>query len=248
MVNAGKRNLGDYEVQFEKMAFEPVQASYRRRKVLAEIGKVGPASLLEVGCGMEPLFTELNGMQVTVVEPVRKFCEHALNLADGRGDRHILQGRLEDVTIPAVPFDMIVVSGLLHEVEDPQTLLSRVRLLCAPHTTVHINVPNARSLHRLWAVAMGIIQSPTQLSDNQLSLQQRATYDIHSLIADVNQAGFEVIEHGSLFVKPFTHAQMQHLINSGFMTRELLDGLDKLTNDLPELGSELWCNLKLAHV
>ena len=111
-------------------------------------------------------------------------------------------------------------------------------------TVVHVNVPNARSLHRLLAVSMGLIGAPTDTSNTQRTMQQRATYDRESLRTELECAGFMVQDEGSLFVKPFTHAQMQQLVDQHFLTPAILDGLDRLIDYLPEFGSEIWVNAK----
>lgn len=247
MLNSAQRDLDDYTAQFESLPFEPIQAGYRRRRVLAEISKFQPRRLLEVGCGDQPLFTALHGMEVMVVEPAMAFATHARSLARDRPDTQIVQARLEDIDEDYGMFDMVVISCLLHEVEDPQALLASARRLCTLHTVLHVNVPNAHSLHRQLAMAMGLIKHPGELSATQRAMQQRATYDTNSLTAELTQAGFTVQEQGSLFVKPFTHAQMQSLVDSGFLNAELLNGLDQLANTLPSLGSEIWCNARLTH-
>ena len=60
------------------------------------------------------------------------------------------------------------------------------------------------------------------------------------------QAGFEPIDQGSYFVKPFTHAQMSQLQGIGLMSERMLDGLWGLEKHLPGLGSEIYVNLRLA--
>jgi hypothetical protein len=119
-------------------------------------------------------------------------------------------------------------------------MLASARAFCAPGGVLHVNVPSARSLHRLLAVAMGLIPHPGAMSDTQVTMQQRGIYDVPGLDAELTAAGFAVRERGSLLVKPFTHAQMQQLMDDGFLTPELLDGFDRLAQLLPELGSELW--------
>lgn len=241
------RNIVEYTEQYLQLPFEPIQAAFRRRHVLREIARHRPARLLEVGCGHAPLFTDLAGMQITVVEPSSVFAANAGQLAEERCGVEVIEGYVED--LPARSgFDMIIVSCLLHEVDDPQALLAAVRRLCGPATVVHVNVPNSRSLHRLLAVAMGLMAAPGDRSDTQRRMQQRATYDTAGLTAELDRAGFVVDDRGSLFVKPFTHAQMQQLVDNGFMTPGMLDGLDRLVETLPDLGSEIWVNARLGHV
>ncbi len=246
-MSVSSRDLDDYARQFARLPFEPIQSGYRRRLVLEQIARLQPRRLLEVGCAEAPLFTDLQDIEVTVVEPIRPFVDNARRLAAGRPDCHVVEGRLEDVALATEGFDMIIVGCLLHEVEDAQALLASVRRLCSAGTTVHVNVPNARSLHRMLAVAMGLITRPEELSATQRTMQQHATYDPAALEAEIARAGFEVVDRGSLFIKPFTHAQMQRLVDDGFLTPAMLEGLDRLALDLPALGSEIWCNARRRH-
>lgn len=240
------RDIADYTAQYQRLPFEPIQAAFRRRRVLGEIARRAPARLLEVGCGHAPLFTDLRGMDVTVVEPSPLFAAHARELAAARADVTVVEGYIEQCAARLPVFDMVVVSCLLHEVPDPQALLGAVKAVCGRATDLHVNVPNAQSLHRLLAVAMGLIPAPDALSSTQQRMQQRFTYDADSLDAELARAGFAVCDRGPIFVKPFTHAQMQRLVDDGFMTPQMLDGLDRLAQSLPGLGSEIWVNARLA--
>jgi len=241
------RDLDDYTAQYLRLPFEPIQAAYRRRRVLAQIERHEPQRLLEVGCGHAPLFTDLPGIAVTVVEPTAVFAGGARELAALRSDVRVVEGFVEDLPAPDQPYDMVIASCVLHEVEDAAAFLAGLRRQCAAATVLHVNVPNARSLHRLLAVAMGLIAAPGETSATQRTMQQRGIYDPASLRDELARAGFDAVDAGSLFVKPFTHAQMQQLVDQGFMTPAMLDGLDTLVGTLPELGSEIWVDAVLRH-
>jgi 2-polyprenyl-3-methyl-5-hydroxy-6-metoxy-1,4-benzoquinol methylase len=249
-VSHTSRDLADYALQYRALPFEPLLVQFRRRRVLAQVATRAPRRLLEIGCGEEPLFLDLPGMDVVVVEPAAAFAAHARQLAANRPEVTVVEDYAEQVAADSVGgrFDMVVVSGLLHEVPDPQRLLAAVRGLCGASAVVHVNVPNARSLHRLLAVAMGLIPDPGAESDNQRSLQQQRIYDAAALERELVEAGFVVRDRGSILVKPFTHVQMQRLVDEGFLTPQLLDGLDRLTETLPELGSEMWIDAEPANV
>jgi hypothetical protein len=91
----------------------------------------------------------------------------------------------------------------------------------------------------------GIIPEPKALSETQNVMQQQSkTYDISSLTFELSNAGFQVIDQGSIFIKPFTHRQMQDLVDNKFLTKEMLAGFDGLTKWLPEFGSEIWVTAK----
>lgn len=240
-MDTAQRDLGDYVAQYRTLPFEPVQVGYRRRLVLERIAAHRPGRLLEIGCGEWPLFCELPGLESVVIEPTPAFAAHARMLAADRPEATVVEGLAESVDPAAVgDFDLVVLSCLLHEVPDPQRLLAAARSFCRPRGVLHVNVPNARSLHRLLAVAMGLIADPATTSATQRRMQQRGIYDGESLAAELRTAGFAVRERGGIFVKPFTHAQMQRLVDDGFLTPELLDGLAALAGTHPELASELW--------
>jgi hypothetical protein len=59
------------------------------------------------------------------------------------------------------------------------------------------------------------------------------------------QTGFRVVDSGSYFVKPFTHAQMAAMLDTGIIDGSVLDGLDALARDLPGFGSEIYANAVL---
>ena len=236
------RDLVDYVAQYRALPFEPLQIAFRRRRVLARVGVHAPRRLLEIGCGEYPLFLDLPGLESVVVEPAPAFAVNAQRLAAGRPEVTVVEQYAEELGIESLggPFDMVVVSCLLHEVPDPQRLLSAARNLCAVGGVLHVNVPSARSLHRLLAVAMGLIPDVATESDTQRTMQQRGVYDAAGLEGELRRAGFAVRHRGSIFVKPFTHAQMQRLVDERFLTPQMLDGLDALADLIPDLGSELW--------
>ncbi|OBK96475.1 hypothetical protein A5645_08520 [Mycobacterium asiaticum] len=215
--------------------------------VLEQIARFGPASLLEVGCGLRPLFTDLDpGIDVTVIEPSADFASNARELAAGHQTSKVVEATLEQapVDLRQGGFDLIVLSSLLHEVDEPQQLLLALHPHCHIDTVVHINVPNAHSIHRLLAVEMGLLDDPFELSSTQKHMQQRSTLDLSGLAELLGEQGFEVQSSGSYFVKPFTHAQMQDLCDAGFLTEAHLEGLFRLSRRMPEFGSEIYINAK----
>jgi hypothetical protein len=76
--------------------------------------------------------------------------------------------------------------------------------------------------------------------------QREMTYDLDTLQQELHLAGFSVLNSGSIFVKPFTHSQMQYLVNIGFMTESMLGGLSELDAWLPGIGSEIWINARVT--
>jgi SAM-dependent methyltransferase len=248
---SGVRDLADYERAYAASDFEAVQARLRKRQLLSTLQAWRPRRILEVGCGDDPLFAHWQGFErCVVVEPGASFARAARRAAQNDPRVRIVQAPMEDAapSLRSENFDAVIASGLLHEVPDAAALMHALAVQCAPHTRVHVNVPNARSLHRLLALEMGLISDLFERSDNQRRLQQPRTFDLDSLGALCREAGFEVIEHGSYFIKPFTHVQMARLQSIDLLDERMLDGLWSLEKHLPGLGSEVFVHLRRAPV
>jgi len=244
------RDIFDYAEQYLKAPFLKENVEYRRKCVIEQMNKFYHKKILEIGCGMFPLFQYLEGEydEYYIVEPSEVFVENAKNIANefsGRGKVHVYEGFFEEQKcLKNKEFDFIVCSSLLHEVTDESNFLFVLKDIAKEATVIHINVPNALSLHRLIAKEMGLIQDIHELSATNTTLQQREVYDIQSLSKKVEQAGFEILSAGSYFIKPFTHKQMDEMIEREIINQQVLDGLWGLTKYFPEYGSEIYVNIK----
>lgn len=250
-----QQRIADYENRYlEDYGFEAAMVAARQRLILEVLNRVKPRVVLEVGCGIDLLGERahqsgLSVEQWIVVEPSEQFYNAARALTMGATRVDVIRGFLEDST-DAVrqrcirPPDFIVCSGLLNEIERPQGILAAAKRLLDAAGVVHVNVPNARSLHRRLAKAMGIIRAEQELTERNRRLAQYRVFDFDSLISLVQEAGFRVVEQGGYFLKPFTHAQMESL--GGLLSASMLDGLWRLGRELPELASEIYVNLEVA--
>lgn len=253
MTGAGPVDMADYSAQYLAQYaagdFETVLVAVRRAEVLASLARYPHRHVLEVGCGLEPLFTHADDWGAfTVVEPSAEFVERARALAAGRGGVRVVQGFFEEVQPRLVgpPPDFVVVSSLLHEVSDPGALLAALRAASGPGTVVHLNVPNMRSFHRLLALEMGVIDDLFEPSALERRFQRRTRYDAAALRGAVEAAGFRVLREGSYFVKPFTHAQMTALRDAGVLDARMLRGLGRMVRHLPGMGCEIYVELAPA--
>jgi SAM-dependent methyltransferase len=219
----------------------------RKRLLLDVLERLKPRRILEIGCGTDALFRHWARFdRFVIVEPGSAFAAKARRDADGDERVVVVEGLIEEAVDALVDetFDVILVSGLLHEVPDPAAVLQCILSLCSSGTVVHVNVPNANSFHRLLALEMGLIESPSEISNRQRALQQQRTFCLADLIYLCEQSGFRVTEHGSYFIKPFTHSQMAELQTMGMLDARMLDGLFRLERHLPGLGSEIFVHLE----
>ena len=143
-----------------------------------------------------------------------------------------------------VSIRVVICSSILHEVPSSQAMLKAIRTTMDSRSLLHVNVPNAASLHRRLAMAMGLISALDTMSERNILLQQHRIYDFASLTGDLEQAGFTVLQKGGYLVKPFTHQQMEAI--SPVLGKIVLDGLFELGKREPELASEIFINAKIA--
>ena len=237
------RDIDQYEKDYLDNPFEGEMVSYRHKKTLESIHRYKPLNILEVGCGLVPLYRYHRDFEsLTIFEPSGSFADNAKR--DAPDNVVVINDYLGESY--ATAFDFIVISSLLHELEDPLELLRMATAFAGRDTIVHINVPNVRSMHRLLALRMGLIESLVEKSARQVRFQQHHNFDMDSLEALVVTAGLQVISCESFFVKPFTHEQMQTLIDNGILTEQMLDGLYGLSEDLPGLGAEIAMDARLS--
>lgn len=243
------RDIKDYTKNYVNLVFEDYQVMYRRKQVLAILGQYSHKRILEIGCGMEPLFKFLDSKeydQYVVVEPSEEFYKNAVKESSENSKISCIKDYFKaSEEIKKYKFDFIICSSLLHEVEDPEELLKDIALVCAENTIVHINVPNANSFHRLLAKEMKLIDDVHEMSEQNKLYQQHHVYDKEKLNKVVENAGFRVAEAGSYFVKPFTHKQMFDMLENHIIDEKVLDGLYGIGKYFPEYGSEIFVNVSL---
>lgn len=100
------------------------------------------------------------------------------------------------------------------------------------------------SLHRLLGVEMNIITDKFEASDNNKKFQQNTNFDLEKLMCMVENSGLKVIENGSYFVTPFSHEQMNTMMQQNIIDEKVLDGLYSITKYMPQFGSEIYVNYK----
>lgn len=220
---------------------------YRKKMIMEQLAKYPHLNILEIGCGLFPLFMDIDNFNsYTIIEPSEEFCKNAKCIADRQGKEiRIIHEKCENVTEGMGEYDFIICSSLLHEVKNPEVILQCIMDIANKDTVIHINVPNANSMHRLLAKEGGLIKDTHSLSDTNIRLQQYRVFDLDTLEKFVVNFGFQVIETGGRFIKPFTHAQMQQLIELGIINNEVLQGLYGLAHYMEEFSSEIFVNLRI---
>ena len=244
------RDINDYTRKYYSEPGEYYQALYRKKKIIDVMSRYSHKKVLEVGCGLDALFNHIDDFDtMDVIEPSFDFYKKAID--DSNGDSRIrcynsfFEDCIETSELKKTKYDYIILSSLLHELENPEIILNCIRQLCYSNTIVHINVPNAKSIHRLLAEKMGLIQDIYQLSEQQKNMQRNKVYDLELLSSEVIKTGFQIVESGSYFIKFLSGKQMDALITSGIAQDTIYDGLYKLGDLFKDNGSEIYVNCKI---
>lgn len=244
------RDIKDYAEKYVDEPFEETIVKIRKRMVIEQCNKYKHDHILEIGCGMNPFFLDFKDYKKMVIaEPGDAFADHAQEASDAQGAGvQIVRGFLEERTdaIKALGFDLdfIILSSVLNELDEPQKMLEAIHSICARDTVVHINVPNAYSLHRLLAKEMGLIEDVHEQSAQMVKMQRKTTFDDKQLKEAVEAAGFEVVDSGSYFLKLFTHAQMQKCMDAGIMDEQMIRGLEGMIRYMPQYGAGIYVNVR----
>jgi SAM-dependent methyltransferase len=245
------RNLRKYQLVYSNQPFEKHQVEYRRKFILSILNQFKPKSILEVGCGEKTICLDyLDFDSFTIIEPTDAFYRQALFDTIEIPNINLVNELLEDweKEINCNDFDFIIVSCLIHEITNLDLFMKRIVKLCTNKTIVHFSAPNMHSFHRLLALEMGIINSIFEKSDNNKALQQNLNFDLDMLIQLVKEYNFDILDEGSYFIKPFSHIQMQKILDLNIATDVLLDGLYNLAQYFPKNGSEIFVNCKINNL
>jgi 2-polyprenyl-3-methyl-5-hydroxy-6-metoxy-1,4-benzoquinol methylase len=240
------RDIDGYSLNYFDQPYEKFQVLFRKKKIIEFLSRYQSKNILEVGCGLESIFLDYQDFdKITILEPSSMFYSKLQEDVVSRKfnfDISTHQCFFEDF-ISCEHFDFIIVSSLLHEIQDLDLFLDKLYKIAQKNTIIHINVPNSESLHRLLAFESGIITQTNQLSDFNKRFQQNRVLSLKELITLVTQKNFKVLDSGSYSFKPFTHSQMSNIINSNSVDINIINNLYKLDKYLNGYGSEIFVNI-----
>ena len=235
-------NSNDYQANYENLEFENHLRIYRMKHVTNYIHSVKSDKILEIGSGSWPLFEFFNAYEVLdIVEPGEYFYKTTKNKASNNDRVSVTHGLIEEV-YPTLSndYDIILIGGFLHEIENPKEVLEVIKKIAKKETIVISYVPNADSFHRLLAFEAGIINSKYQYSKNDVLFGRRSVFNKDSFSAIFEESSFSILNIDTYFIKAFTNEQMEHLMNVSFLNERLLTGFSKMIEYMPDMGAEIF--------
>lgn len=128
---------------------------------------------------------------------------------------------------PDRPYDAVLALHVAEHVDDPRALFGLVRSWLHPGGRIVVAVPNAESLHRQLAVRMGLQPELDTLSARDRLVGHQRVYTLAGLGADLDAAGFDVVEELGWFLKTLPNAMMLDFDDA------LLRALYAVSDELP---------------
>lgn len=137
--------------------------------------------------------------------------------------------------VPTQKYDTIIMEHILEHIEDPTSVLKRVKVWLSKGGRIIIGVPNAKSFHRLAAVKMGLLNSEYSLNSRDHALGHKRVYDLKTLKEHVISSGLNIIYSGGVFLKPLSNGQIEKN-----WTPQMMDGFYELGKQFPNNTAEIY--------
>lgn len=241
------RDIRDWDEKFKSLPFERIQEKYREIKSIEVLNYISsekqPTRILEVGPGLSSICPDLfPSKEVVLIEPASTLYEYNRKKFSHRKNVTVLEKTIVTFANNSKPltFDLIVMNGVIHELDDPRAELSELMQLLEPDGNIVISVPNNQSIHRLMGVALGILASPESRTDMEINLQQSHNFSPETLTELIVHLGLSVKLLETSFVKPHTHLKMQEWVDEGVLKEKDLDQLFELSTIFDPFGSEIF--------
>lgn len=134
-----------------------------------------------------------------------------------------------------IKYDTIIMSHVLEHISDPILVLKKIHSLLKSNGVFLITVPNAKSLHRLVAVKMNLLEDEYNLNERDLALGHYRVYDLAILKSQLIESGFKIKQAGGYFLKPLSNSQIENN-----WSNEMIDGFYKVGELFQENCAEIY--------
>ena len=132
-------------------------------------------------------------------------------------------------------YDTIIMGHVLEHIADPIVALKKIYSLLKEDGIFLVSVPNAKSLHRMVAVEMGMLESEYELNSRDIELGHYRVYDMSILEAHLEKSGFNIDHMGGYFLKPLSNGQIENEWND-----EMIEGYYKVGKHFQKNCAEIY--------
>ena len=150
-----------------------------------------------------------------------------------------INSTFEDVTFDR-KFDSIFLINTLEHLDDPISILTRIRGWLAENGRFYVLVPNADAPSRQIAVQMGLFKTNNSVSEGEWVHGHRRTYSFDALEADIRSAGFLVQQRGGLMFKALANFQIDKALEAGIIDLNYIEGIYNLGMLYPSMCASIY--------
>jgi len=244
------RELNDYYIQYQNLPFESVQEIFRKRAIIDFINPEHKRSALEIGCGRRSIFCDYPKFEnITIIEPIEEFLSQAIqDLSEAASDLNPILSMIESADLASGQcFETVILSSLLHEVPNPEEILSQIRRHLDSESELIVVVNNRDSIHRVLGHHIGILSSLDDLTATNVIMQQkRGVFSTRELDSLLSSTGFTVQKMETFMPKLLPHASLQAAIDENVISINFIEDLYALNSKFPAFGSEIIAKARLA--
>lgn len=197
-------------------------------------------NILEMGC-FEGEFTKKllpYGENITVVEGASeliKFAKQNINHSKVK----FIHSMFENLDLDE-KFDLVFLIHTLEHLDERTLILNKISDLLTTNGKLVLIVPNANAASRQIAVNMGLIEFNTAVTEGEKSHGHRVTYNLDTLIAEVERSDLSIFDFGGILFKPLANFQIDKALESNIIDEKFLDGCFKLGKKYPDLCASIY--------
>jgi 2-polyprenyl-3-methyl-5-hydroxy-6-metoxy-1,4-benzoquinol methylase len=238
-----ERDLEQYLIDYKELPFERVQEHYRKRKIIEWLSNYKNIEIdtLEIGCGEDSIFNYWSheGKKI-IVEPIIELLFSRKNLLDGKQVEKINNRIEEKVTDFEASFDVIILSSLIHEIENPVYFLSLVKKMIKRNGKILVVTNNKLSIHRILGVNLGVLMNLDSKTDTEKIMQHKTgAFSKIELQKLVKECKMKIKRIETFSPKILPHSMMKDALVSGCIDEKFLDQMYSLIQWIPDFGSEI---------
>jgi 2-polyprenyl-3-methyl-5-hydroxy-6-metoxy-1,4-benzoquinol methylase len=194
---------------------------------------------LELGCheGKSTLLLSKHFEDITVIEA----SSDAITVAKAQVPHSVkfINSAFEDVALNK-KYDSIFLINTLEHLDEPLTILARIRGWLADNGRFYVLVPNADAPSRQIAVQMGLFATNNSVSDGEWEHGHRRTYSFDTLEAELRGAGFTVQQRGGLMFKALANFQIDKALEAGIIDTAYIEGIYNLGMVYPSMCASIY--------
>lgn len=191
--------------------------------------RVAPGQrILELGCATGLMSAQLAAPDVALLGIDRSPAYLERARARALPGARFAQGDLDALPPSDERYDHVLATNVLHELADPLAFLRGCRERLAPGGLVHLTLQNPRSIHRLAALELGLIDGLDEISERGAQWGTRGLWTAEALTKLADAAGLRTVAREGVMLKPLPNALMAEL------PEQVVEGFIRAARHLPD--------------